>query len=72
VDLEVERLIERFPENDEADDPLAELGTEAPERTYDRLIVGLSQGDIVKGLEIMEKVTMTQALNWLLIRMNNG
>ena len=72
MDIEVKQLIGRFPENNESEDPFAELEDDTePGHFYDRLVVGLAQGDIVKGIEIMEKVTIIQALNWLLMRMNN-
>ena len=74
MDKEITRILELFPEADSSDDPFSELDEEDnsdPGRLYDRIIVGLAQGDIVKGLEIMEKVTIIQALNWLLMRMEN-
>jgi len=33
--------------------------------------MSLSGGDIIKGLEIMKKVTIIEALEWLLTRMND-
>ena len=73
MDSRVNQLLSRFPEAVELDDPFAELNEEEnnPESFYDRLIVNFAQGDIVKGLEIMEKVTLVQALTWLLMRQNN-
>jgi hypothetical protein len=74
MDKKITRLLEFFPEAVSPDDPFSELDSEDntdPGRFYDRIITGLAQGDIVKGLEIMEKVTIIQALNWLLMRMNN-
>ena len=74
MDSEVAGLVEQFPERDDPDDPFSELTNEEctePEKFYDRIIVGLADGDIVRGLEIMEKVTIVQALSWLLMRMSN-
>jgi len=71
VDQEVKRLVEQFPEKDESD-PFADFEDELEaEEFYDRLIVNLAGGDIIKGLDIMEKVTLIQALRWLLMRMSN-
>jgi len=71
VDEEVKQLIEQFPERDNSDDPFSELEESTEINIYDRLIMSLSGGDIIKGLEIMKKVTIIEALEWLLTRMND-
>ena len=72
MDWEIEKLLEQFPERrkDEVEEFFDSLDEPDREEYIDRLVFYLSGGDILKGKEILERVTMREALEWVLLMEN--
>jgi len=74
VDREVERLLEQLDtgrDNGEVNGLFDELSQpDEPWAAIDSIVWSLSGGDIVKGREIVETMTMTFGLEWLVMAQN--
>ena len=72
MDREVEKLLEQFPERrkSEVEEFFDSLDEPDREEYINHLVFYLSGGDILKGKEILERVTMREALEWVLLMEN--
>ena len=70
MDWEIEKLLEQFPERrkDEVEEFFDSLDEPDKEEEINRVVFCLSGGDILKGKEILEKVTFREAIEWTLLR----